>query len=110
MLDAIAYVLENTGPVTAALLLAVAVLWYLDLRKIDRLKRELAERPPPPGDGLPADVAASTSAMIVNLMPEIVKLPASEMHARLTRYVETAIHACREFVHTGFPPPEPSEN
>ena len=59
---------------------------------------------------LAEDVAAASAACLFNTLPEIMKLPAPEVYARLQDHIHTAILAYREGLnHWGFPP-EPSNN
>ena len=56
------------------------------------------------------DVAAASAALLWNILPDIVKLPACEGYARLQEHLEACIFAYRESL-SGFGlPPEPSDN
>ncbi len=58
---------------------------------------------------LAEDVAAASAAYLVNVLPEIIKLPASQMFERLKTHFSTAFLAYSEGLENwGFP--EPSEN
>jgi hypothetical protein len=48
---------------------------------------------------LAEDVAAASAAYLFLALPELLQLPASELHARLTEQFQTAICACFEFAH-----------
>jgi hypothetical protein len=47
-------------------------------------------------DRLAADVASASAALLHNLLPQIVTLPASEQYERLRLHIEAAFIAYRE--------------
>jgi hypothetical protein len=56
------------------------------------------------------DVAAASAALLFNLLPEIVKLPAPEAYARLQSHIHAALLAYAESLEGWGFPPEPSVN
>lgn len=61
-----------------------------------------------PPERLVEEVCAASAAYLFNLMPELVKLPATEQFKRLVAHFEAALLA----FHDNLPPwvPEPSQN
>lgn len=116
MLDALLYALDNSGLISAALLVVVAVLWYFDLRKIDRLNRELAARsepgellfeeelPEPRTERLASTMASASAAELFNcVLPQLEGLPASGAHARLRGHLLALLLAYDDFRNNGLP-------
>lgn len=60
-------------------------------------------------DQLAGDVAAASAAYLFNVLPEILKLPASEQYERLRLHIEAAFLAYRD-AQDGWVPPPFSDN
>jgi hypothetical protein len=58
---------------------------------------------------LAEDVCAASAAYVVDVLPELMKLPPAEQFARLAAYFEAALMAYRDGL-AGWIAPEPSKN